>query len=300
MMGGMVEGKSYRGRVWAAHALLWGFIALVMFPLVMVVSISLRKGNFSTGSIWLTPETFSWEHWRMVLGLPVQQGDGSWVKSGAPVLRWFWNSIQVSGISAGLILLLSSTCAYAFARMRFWGRERLLGGLLVLQMFPMVLALIAVYSILEGIGRWVPALGLDTHPGLILAYLGGVATHIWMIKGYFDSLPVSLEESASIDGASAWQTFWMIMLPTSLPIFAIVFILAFIGMIGEYPMASVLLQQTSNWTLAVGANSFLYEQNYLWGDFAATAVLSGLPITVLFLACQRLLVSGLTAGGVKE
>lgn len=300
MMGGMVEGKSYRGRVWAAHALLWGFIALVMFPLVMVVSISLRKGNFSTGSIWLTPETFSWEHWRMVLGLPVQQGDGSWVKSGAPVLRWFWNSIQVSGISAGLILLLSSTCAYAFARMRFWGRERLLGGLLVLQMFPMVLALIAVYSILEGIGRWVPALGLDTHPGLILAYLGGVATHIWMIKGYFDSLPVSLEESASIDGASAWQTFWMIMLPTSLPIFAIVFILAFIGMIGEYPMASVVLQQTSNWTLAVGANSFLYEQNYLWGDFAATAVLSGLPITVLFLACQRLLVSGLTAGGVKE
>lgn len=299
-MGSMVEGRTYRGRIFAAHAVLWVFIALVMFPLVMVVSISFRKGNFSTGSLWLTPETFSLEHWRMVLGLPIEQADGSMAPSGSPVLLWFWNSIKVSGTAAALILLLSSTCAYAFARMRFACREKLLGAMLILQMFPLVLALIAVYSILEGVGRWVPALGLDTHPGLILAYLGGVATHIWMIKGYFDSLPVALEESASIDGASAWQTFWMIMLPTSLPIFAIVFILAFIGMIGEYPMASVVLQRTEQWTLAVGANSFLYEQNYLWGDFAATAVLSGLPITVLFLACQKLLVSGLTAGGVKE
>ena len=121
-----------------------------------------------------------------------------------------------------------------------------------------------------------------------------------MIKGYFDSLPVSLEESAMIDGATPWQTFRLIMLPTSLPIFAIVFILAFIGLVGEYPLASVVLQRTDQWTLAVGANSFLYEQNYLWGDFAATAVLSGVPITLLFLACQRLLISGLTAGGVKE
>ena len=296
----MVEGRAFRGRLVLAHAVLVGFIALVMVPLVMVVAISFRKGNFATGRILPTPETFSLEHWRMVLGLPVLQANGSWEVPSVSVLRWFWNSVKISATSAFLVLLLSSTCAYAFARMRFRGREKLLGGLLILQMFPMVLALIAIYSLLEAVGRWVPALGLDTHPGLILAYLGGIATHIWMIKGYFDSLPLSLEESASIDGATPWQTFWMIMLPTSLPIFAIVFILAFIGLIGEYPLASVVLQRTDQWTLAVGANSFLYEQNYLWGDFAATAVLSGLPITVLFLACQRLLVSGLTAGGVKE
>jgi len=296
----MVEGRAYRGRLVLAHAALIGFIALVMVPLFMVVSISFRQGNFATGSILPSPETFSLEHWRMVLGLPVLQADGTWETPSVPVLRWFWNSVKISATSAFLILLLSSTCAYAFARMRFRGRDRLLGGLLILQMFPMVLAIIAIYSILEAIGRWAPALGLDTHPGLILAYLGGIATHIWMIKGYFDSLPVSLEESAKIDGATPWQTFRLIMLPTSLPIFAIVFILAFIGLIGEYPLASVVLQQTDRWTLAVGANSFLYEQNYLWGDFAATAVLSGLPITVLFLACQRLLISGLTAGGVKE
>ncbi|NCA81695.1 MAG: maltose ABC transporter permease MalG [Opitutae bacterium] len=296
----MVEGKAYRGRLILAHAVLAGFIALVMVPLVMVVSISFRKGNFATGGIFPTPETFSFDHWRMVLGLPVMQADGLWEAPSVSVLRWFWNSVKISATSAFLILALSSTCAYAFARMRFFGRDRLLGGLLILQMFPMVLALIAIYSLLEAVGRWAPAFGLDTHPGLILAYLGGIATHIWMIKGYFDSLPVSLEESAMIDGATPWQTFRLIMLPTSLPIFAIVFILAFIGLIGEYPLASVVLQRTDQWTLAVGANSFLYEQNYLWGDFAATAVLSGLPITILFLACQRLLVSGLTAGGVKE
>lgn len=296
----MVEGKAYRGRLVLAHAILAGFIALVMVPLFMVVSISFRKGNFATGGIFPTPGTFSLDHWRMVLGRPVLQADGTWETASVSVLRWFWNSVKISATSAGLILMLSSTCAYAFARMRFFGREKILGGLLILQMFPMVLALIAIYSILETVGRWVPALGLDTHPGLILAYLGGIATHIWMIKGYFDSLPVSLEESAAIDGATPWQTFWLIMLPTSMPIFAIVFILAFIGLIGEYPLASVVLQRTDQWTLAVGANSFLYEQNYLWGDFAATAVLSGLPITILFLACQRLLVSGLTSGGVKE
>ena len=296
----MVEGHAYRGRLILAHAVLIGFIALVAIPLVMVVSISFRQGNFAAGGILPTAETFSLEHWRMVLGLPVLQADGSWETPSVSVLRWFWNSVKISAASAFLILLLSSTCAYAFARMRFRFREKILGGLLILQMFPMVLALIAIYSILETLGRWVPALGLDTHPGLILAYLGGIATHVWMIKGYFDSLPVSLEESAMIDGATPWQTFWLIMLPTSLPIFAIVFILAFIGLIGEYPLASVVLQRTDQWTLAVGANSFLYEQNYLWGDFAATAVLSGLPITLLFLACQKLLVTGLTSGGVKE
>lgn len=296
----MVEGRNTRYRLILAHALLTGFILLVAVPLFMVVSISFRKGNFATGGILPTPATFSLEHWRMVLGLPVQQPDGAWLAADAPVLRWLWNSVKIAATSAALVLLLSATCAYAFARMKFRGRDTLLSSLLILQMFPMVLAIIAIYSILETLGRWAPAIGLDTHPGLILAYLGGIATHIWMIKGYFDSLPVSLEESASLDGATPWQTFRLIVLPASLPIFSVVFILAFIGLLGEYPLASVMLQRTDQWTLAVGANSFLYEQNYLWGDFAATAVLSGLPITLLFLATQRLLVTGLTAGSVKE
>ena len=149
----MVEGKAYRGRLILAHAVLIGFIALVAVPLFMVVSISFRKGNFAVGGILPTPATFSLEHWRMVLGLPVPQADGTWETPTVSVLRWFWNSVKVSATSAFLILALSSTCAYAFARMRFRGRERILGGLLILQMFPMVLALIAIYSILEAVGR---------------------------------------------------------------------------------------------------------------------------------------------------
>lgn len=286
--------KASRFQLILAHAILIAFILVMMIPLFMVITISVRKGNFSTGGILPTAETFSWEHWRMVLGLAPEG------KPDQPVLLWFWNSIKIAASSAMLVLMLSATCAYAFARMKFAGKEKLLGSLLILQMFPMVLALIAIYAILEAVGQWIPAFGLDTHGGLIIAYLGGIATHIWMIKGYFDSLPRSIEESAAVDGATPWQTFWRIILPSAMPIFAVVFILAFIGLMGEYPLASVILHETDHWTLAVGANSFLYEQKPQWGDFAATAVLSGLPITVLFLACQRLLVSGLTAGGVKE
>ena len=298
----MVASRHLRFRLVAAHAFLCLFLALVLFPLFMTVSISFRKGNFAGASLFPTPETFSLEHWRMVLGLPEPGADPDTAAALAqtPVLRWFWNSVKVSATASALILLLSSTCAYAFARLPFPGRRRLLSSLLVLQMFPLVLALIAVYAILDAIGRVCPALGLDTHPGLVLAYLGGIATHVWMIKGYFDSLPPSLEESAAIDGASPWQTFTRIVLPTALPAFAVVFLLAFVGLMGEYPTASIVLQRTEHWTLAVGAASFLYEQNYLWGDFAAAAILSGLPVTILFLLGQKYLVSGLTAGAVKE
>ena len=150
----MIAGRADRLRLLLAHAALIAFIALVTVPLFMVVSISFRKGNFAVGGVLPTAETFSLEHWRMVLGLPVPQADGTWATPSVSVLRWFWNSVKVSATSAFLILALSSTCAYAFARMRFRGRERILGGLLILQMFPMVLALIAIYSILEALGRW--------------------------------------------------------------------------------------------------------------------------------------------------
>ena len=166
-------------------------------------------------------------------------------------------------------------------------------------MFPAVLALVAFHAIFNKLGNFIPWLGLNTHGALTIAYLGGVTMNIWLIKGYFESIDNALEESAAIDGATPWQAFRHILLPLSVPILAVVFILAFIATIGEYPVASVLLQDMDKLTLAVGANQFLNPQNYLWGDFAASAVLTGLPITVIFLTAQRYLVSGLTAGGVK-
>ena len=130
-------------------------------------------------------------------------------------------------------------------------------------------------------------------------YMGGISLHIWTIKGYFETIDSSLEEAAAIDGATPWQAFRLILLPLSVPILAVVFILAFIGTITEVPVASVLLLDMNELTLAVGSQQYLYPQNYLWGDFAAAAVLSGLPITIVFLLAQRWLVGGLTAGGVK-
>jgi maltose/maltodextrin transport system permease protein len=293
----LVTGKRHRWRVWATHAALWALIAVTLFPLLAIVSISLRPGNFAIGS--LIPERISLEHWQLALGIPVTQADGTVVQPPFPVLLWLWNSVKVAFISAAGIVALSTTAAYAFARMKFRLKGPLMNSLLLLQMFPVAVALVAVYAIFDAIGRWVPWLGVETHGGLVLAYLGGIGMHVWTIKGYFDTVPVEIEECAKVDGASSWQAFWRVLLPMAVPILVVVFVLAFIGTIIEYPIASVLLREEPHLTLAVGSKYYLYDQKYLWGDFAAAAVLSGLPITAVFLLAQRWIVSGLTAGGVK-
>ena len=293
----IVTGKNQRWRVIGSHLFIWILIAITLFPLLAVVSISLRPGNFSTGS--LIPTEISLEHWKLALGISYQAADGSLVVPPFPVLLWLWNSIKIASISAFLIVVISTTAAYAFARLKFRFKTGILNSMLLLQMFPLVLALVAIYSIFETIGAYVPWLGIETHGGLILAYMGGVATHIWTIRGYFETIPVEIEECAKVDGATHWQAFRYVLLPMAVPILMVVFLLAFIGTIIEYPVASVLLREEPNLTLAVGSKYYLYQQKYLWGDFAAAAVLSGLPITLVFLAAQRWIVSGLTSGGVK-
>ena len=293
----IVLGKQARWRTFAAHAVMWVFIAVTFFPLLAVVSISLRPGNFATGS--LIPTEISLEHWKLALGFSYQAADGSLVEPPFPVLLWLWNSIKIATISAFLIVAISTTAAYAFARLRFPFKRGLLNSMLLLQMFPVVLALVAIFAIFETIGAYLPWLGVETHAGLIVAYLGGVATHIWTIKGYFETIPVEIEENAKVDGATHWQAFSRVLLPMAVPILMVVFVLAFIGTIIEYPVASILLREEGNLTLAVGSKYFLHDQRFRWGDFAAAAVLSGLPITLVFLLAQRWIGSGLTAGGVK-
>ena len=293
----MVTGKKQRWRVVAAHLALWALLALTLFPLLAVLSISLRPGNYATGS--LIPSRISLEHWQLALGMAYTASDGSVTQPPFPVLLWLWNSIKVATISASLIVAISTTAAYAFARLKFARKALILNSMLLLQMFPVAVALVAIYAIFDGVGAQLPWLGIETHAGLIVAYLGGVAMHIWTIKGYFETIPMEIEECAKVDGASHWQAFRLVLLPMAVPILMVVFVLAFIGTIIEYPVASILLREEPNLTLAVGSKYYLYEQKYLWGDFAAAAVLSGLPITLVFLAAQRWIVSGLTAGGVK-
>jgi maltose/maltodextrin transport system permease protein len=297
------EQKTLLGKL-GSHGFLIVFLTFIIIPFIMVISASFSEGNQAPSR--LIPEKFSLDHWKFVLGIPYQEvadattGETRMIKPETPPLLWFWNSIKISLIASAGIICLSGTAAYAFARLQFRFRSATLNSLLILQMFPMVLSLIAFYVILDFVGHYAKWLGLNTHAGLVLVYLGGISGYIWMIKGYFEMLPASMEESARIDGANQFQTFIRILLPMSLPIFAVVFILSFISYMSEYPVASVVLQSNDNWTLAVGANSFLFEQKKFWGRFSALAVLSGIPITFVFLLCQRFVIGGLTAGGVKE
>jgi maltose/maltodextrin transport system permease protein len=289
-----------------AHAVLISVCALILIPFVMVVLASFRKGNFPPSALWLSPDQWTLEHWKYVLGIPYQEilnattGETRLVSPATPPLHWFLNSLLVASIASFGIILLSGTSAYAFARLKFRFRGPILTNLLVLQMFPQILTLTAYYRILNYIGEHLPWLGLNTFAGLILIYLSGISINIWMIKGYFDTIPLAMEDSARIDGASRFQAFIKILLPMSAPIFAVVFILSFISMISEYPTASVVLQASANRTLAVGAYSLLDEHQKLWGHFSALAVLSGVPITIMFLLCQRFIIGGLTSGGAKE
>jgi maltose/maltodextrin transport system permease protein len=162
-----------------------------------------------------------------------------------------------------------------------------------------VLALVAIHFIFTHIGNAFPLFGNDSLWSLVLVYSGGIAMHIWIIKGFYETIPAEIEEAAKVDGATPWQAFYMVLLPMALPILMVVFLLAFIGSIIEYPVASILLHSQRNLTLAVGANSFLYPQKYMWGHFAAAAILSGLPITIVFMLSQKGLIAGLTSGGTK-
>ena len=290
--------SSQRWRIWCAHAFLLVVIALLVFPFLMIVSISLRPGNFAGGHV--IPRSISLEHWKLALGMSYVDADGTVVKPPFPILTWILNSLKVSFVSATLALVLAVMSAYAFARMRFVGRGALIRGMLLIQMFPSVLALVAIYSIFDQVGELVPWLGLDSHWSLALVYSAkNLALWIWLLKGYYDSLPREIEEAAAVDGATRLQAFVRVVLPMAVPILVVVFVLAFLEGMIEYPVASVLLRGEDQLTIAIGSRLFLFNQRYRWGDIAATALLAGVPLTVLFLVTQRWLVSGLSSGAVK-
>ncbi|MEQ8445790.1 MAG: maltose ABC transporter permease MalG [Pelagibacterium sp.] len=294
----IVENKgALRLKKLAAHGFMIAFITVIMFPFLMVVSISFREGNFSVGTLIPTNPTL--EHWYLALGLEYTRANGTVVEPPYPVLLWMWNSIKLGLISAAGALAIATISAYALSRIQFRGRMAFLDSLLIIQMFPTTLALVALYAIFDTMGGISPIIGLDSHTSLVLVYLSGVMMHIWTIKGYFDSVDPALDKAAAIDGATPWQTFRFVFLPLAVPIMAVVFVLVFIGVVNDYPIASILLRSEENLTLATGSRFYLSEFEYRWGDFAAAAILSGIPITVVFLIAQRYLVSGLSEGSVK-
>ncbi|PNY82611.1 sugar ABC transporter permease [Deinococcus koreensis] len=206
------------------------------------------------------------------------------------------NTLFVSGVTGILAIVLSTTAGYAMARLRFPGRFQMLLFFIFIQMFPVFLALVAVYKLLTDLG-----LG-NTFTGLILAYSGGaIAFNTWIFKGYVESLPESLEEAAMVDGATRWQTFLRVVLPLSGGIMVFIFLNQFIGTYAEFILANVLLTGVEQWTVGVMLRSFTTGQfSTKWGIFAAASTLGALPIIALFYGFQQFFVGGAVAGGVKE
>ena len=218
-----------------------------------------------------------------------------------PFGTWMWNSIKVASITALLTVTISAVSAYAFSRFRFRGRRSLMLTVFIVQVFPNSLTIVATFLLIQTIGSHVSWLGLNTHGGLILVYLGAaLGINTWLMKGFFDSIPRDLDESARIDGASDWLIFWRIILPLVQPVLAVVGILSFIGTYGDVIISLTLLKDKEVQTLAIGLNRFISDNfNREWGVFSAGALIGAIPIVILILTFQRFFVSGLTEGAVK-
>lgn len=264
-------------------------IAFSLFPVVLIFSTSINPVSQVTVT-QLIPENATLNNYRRML-----------TDEQFPFARWVFNSVKVSGITALLVVALTSLAAFAFSRFRFRLRQPLLRTVLLVQVFPNILAVTALYLILLTIGRIYPGFGLNSHFGLILIYLGGaMGFNTWLMKGFFDTIPRDLDEAAYIDGASSWYTFTRVIFPLVRPILAVIFILTFIGTYADYLLARVMLTDKMQYTVAVGLSLFVGEQySQRWNLFAAGALMAALPTLVLFYLIQNQLQSGLTVGAVK-
>lgn len=257
-----------------------------MFPLVYVLSTSLNPGATLAGSNDL---------------FRVISGENYSALGDTKFYTWALNSLFISTVSAVATVLMASAAAYAFSRFRFKGRRSSLTALLIVQMFPQMLAVVAIFLLLLALKEVYPFLGANNQFGLIAIYLGGaLGTNTFLLYGFFNTVPMEIDEAAKIDGASHSQIFWTIILRLVTPILAVVGLLSFVGTFGEFIIAKTVLSQSDKVTLAVGLYQWASdERNAPWGLFAAGAVISAIPIIALFLFLQKYIVSGLTAGSVK-
>jgi ABC-type maltose transport system permease subunit len=270
------------------------FLALIvlfyaLFPVVWIFSASINPSN-SLVNQQLVPDNATFANYRSLIASNL-----------FPFRTWMWNSIKLATVVTVLGTLFTALAAYAFSRFRFQGRRSLLQTILLIQVFPNFLNMVALFLILQQLGRYIPWLSLNSHGGLILVYLGGIlGVNTWLMKGFFDSIPRDLDEAATIDGAGPWQTFWWVIMPLVRPILVVVGLLIFVGTYSEFVLARVMLTTQENYTLAVGLSLFIRDQYAnRWGTFAAGALVGALPVVIIFLALQRYLVGGLTAGSVK-
>ena len=271
------------------HLVAWAATVFALFPLLYIVSASLNPIGTLTGSNRLFSEVSLRNYERLFTDPSIVYG------------TWYLNSLLIAVITSVLTVLLCALGAYAFSRMRFAGRRFGLATLLVVQMFPQLLAITAIFLLMIQIGDLFPAIGLGTHAGLIMVYLGGaLGVNTFLMYGFFNTVPKAIDEAARIDGAGHARIFFTIMLPLIRPILIVVGLLTFISTIGEFAIASVMLTDPSTQTVAIGLFQLVAGfQSQNWGLFSAGALLAALPVVAFFLLSQRYISGGLVSGSVK-
>ncbi|GGF28169.1 maltose ABC transporter permease [Halobacillus andaensis] len=255
----------------------------ISYPLLWTLGLSLNPGTSLYGST-MFPENWSFVHYKWLFFDP-----------SSDYLLWYKNTLIVATITSICSVIVVSLIAYAFSRYKFIGRKNGIYTFLLLQMFPVLMAMVALYLLLNLVNL------LDTLTGLILIYIGGaIPLNVFLVKGYFDTLPRELDESAKIDGAGHFRIFFTIMLPLAKPILAVVALFNFMTPFMDFILPSIILRSPENFTLALGLFNFINEQfGNNFTRFAAGAILIAIPIATVFLYLQRYLISGLTSGATK-
>ncbi|AWB88318.1 sugar ABC transporter permease [Salinibacterium hongtaonis] len=277
------------------HATGWrhlvGLVLIVfsLFPLLYVLSASLNPVGSLTGSNALF-SNIGFGAYERLFNDPSQ-----------PFGAWFINTMVIAFVTAVLTVFMGALAAYSFSRMRFAGRRFGLMTIVLVQMFPQLLAVVAIFLLMNTISDWFPAIGINTHIGVIMVYLGGaLGVNTYLMYGFFNTVPKDIDEAAKIDGASHARIFFTIILRLVAPILAVVGLLSFITTTNEFVVASIVLIDPEKQTLAVGLYKLISNPNYAdWGAFSAGAIIAALPVTILFLFLQKYIVGGLTAGAVK-
>lgn len=267
-----------------SYVLLFFASLVAVFPVIWILATSLKpRAEVMSSEVSLWPKNFTWDNYHHVLTMQ----DG---------IFWHWmlNSVLVALLTTVIGIILAATTAYACSRFEFLGKRGVLFSFLVAQMFPGAILIVPLYNIIKDLHL------LNTFTGLIIAYSTlSLPFCVWMLKGFFDAIPISLEEAAMIDGMNAFGTFYRIILPLSLPGLAVTGFFSFITAWNEFMFALTFMSGESRYTLPIGLRTFVFEFNTDWHYMAAGAMIVTIPVLVVFLFAQRFLISGLTAGGVK-
>ncbi len=270
-------------RLTFSYLFLLVMVAIVAYPILWMIGASFNSGD-SLYSSTMFPKKPTLEHYRELV-----------TNSDYPFHLWYLNTLKVASLTALLGVILCSTTAYAYSRFRFAGRKYGMMAMLVIQMFPSFMNIVALYVLLNMVGL------LDSHMGLVLVYAGtNIPFNAWIMKGYFDTIPKSLEEAALIDGASRMTIFWKIMIPLAKPIIAVITIFHFVIPFGDFILARILLTSYKKYTLTIGLFSLVNNQfGKNWTTFTAGALLMAIPIVIVYMSLQKYFISGLTRGATK-